>query len=64
LAPLIGQIASLFKITVAPGGHTPRPLRPARPAKVVRGKSPATSQTTPVAVSAPVEPPSTSASSA
>lgn len=64
LAPLIGQIASLFKITVAPGGHTPRPLRPARPAKVARGKSPATAETTPVAVSAPIEAPSTSASDA
>lgn len=36
LAPLISQIAALFNITVAPGGHTPRPLRPARPAKVMR----------------------------
>lgn len=38
LAPLIGQIAALFNIAVAPGGHTPRPLRPARPVKAVRVK--------------------------
>ncbi|MEO5973729.1 MAG: hypothetical protein ABIQ38_00795 [Ilumatobacteraceae bacterium] len=38
LAPLLGQIATLFNITVKPGGHTPRPLRPARPSKLVRAK--------------------------
>lgn len=43
LAPLIGQIAALFNIVVTPGGHTPRPLRPARPTKVVRTKPKVTS---------------------
>ncbi len=38
LAPLLGQIATLFNIAVKPGVHTPRPLRPARPSKVVRNK--------------------------
>lgn len=38
LAPLLGQIATLFNITAKAGGHTPRPLRPARPSKVVRNK--------------------------
>ncbi len=38
LAPLIAQIAVVFGITVAPGVHTPRPLRPARPAKPLHAK--------------------------
>ena len=38
LAPLLPQIATLFNVKVAPGGHTPRPLRPARPAKATRPK--------------------------
>ncbi|MFA5775352.1 MAG: hypothetical protein WC864_08240 [Ilumatobacteraceae bacterium] len=38
LAPLLPQIATLFNVKVAPGGHTPRPLRPARPAKAMRPK--------------------------
>lgn len=39
LAPLIGQIATLFNITATPGAHTPRPLRPTRPIKLVRAKA-------------------------
>lgn len=60
LAPLISQIAALFNITVAAGGHTPRPLRPARPAKAPRVKSSSPESTAvipppPVAVQTPTE---------
>ncbi len=57
LAPLLGQIAALFNISAKPGSHTPRPLRPARPSKLVRAKPKAPEQK-PTAV--PVEPAPTS----
>jgi hypothetical protein len=57
LAPLLGQIAALFNITVAPGGHTPRPLRPARPSKVMHAKPKTPEQKS---VTTPVIPVSTS----
>ena len=33
VAPLVPQIAQMFGIVVAPGAHSPRPLRPTRPVR-------------------------------
>ena len=33
VAPLVPQIAQMFGIAVAPGAHSPRPLRPTRPVR-------------------------------
>lgn len=56
LAPLIAQIAALFNISVASGRHTPRPLRPARPAKTTRAKPKITGDTPSMPTDSPEQP--------
>lgn len=60
LAPLIAQIAALFNITVAPGVHTPRPLRPARPIKPLHVKPKTAGVTATESASVPESPELTS----
>lgn len=68
VAPLVPQIASMFGITVAPGAHSPRPLRPTRPVRPKGKPSPSKAlqafpapQASPVVEASPApEAPSTS----
>jgi len=50
IAPLVPQIAQMFGIVVAPGAHSPRPLRPTRP---VRPKGKPAPAKAPQAIPAP-----------
>ena len=57
VAPLVPQIAQMFGIAVAPGAHSPRPLRPTRP---VRPKGKPAPVKGPQVIPAPPTVPSTS----
>ena len=57
VAPLVPQIAQMFGIAVAPGAHSPRPLRPTRPERPKGKPAPAKA---PQAIPAPPAAPSTS----
>jgi hypothetical protein len=54
VAPLVPQIAQMFGIAVAPGAHSPRPLRPTRPERPKGKPAPVKApQPTPAAPEAP-----------